>query len=133
MSSNGGSSNGGSYTPTTNQRNQGNQAQIFSSVESARFAILMMEKTRDRLKVALEATNEGDAPPLLQDMYGHYIHVIEALTKAVNNEYTDASNGILSFEGHYAINLWENAGFASMEEAWSMRHYLDNYFQSLRV
>lgn len=133
MSSNGGSytpaNNGGSNIPTANQGNERAQLQM-ASAENARLAIAMMEKTGDRLLAAMQATHEDDVPPLLEEMYNHYVNIIDALSKAVNNEATNASDGVLSFEGHDAINQWENAGHASDSEAWSMRHFLDNYFQS---
>ena len=84
MASNGGSytptANGGSNTPTANGGNQGdhwNEAQSLASAENARLAIQMMEKTGDRLQAAMQAIGEGHAPPLLQEMFNHYVNIIE--------------------------------------------------------
>ena len=78
------------------------------------------------------ATEGNEQPSLLLEMYRHFMILEDALCKIIGNEENDATHGVMSFEGHDAINMWENAGFASMEEAWSMRHFLDHYFESVR-
>ena len=90
-----------------------------------------MESTIVRLEAVI-AVSTTQTPLLLAKMYTHYNNLVEALSKVVSNEDNDATNGVIFIEGHEAIDKWENAGFASLDKAWRMRHHLDHFIEMSR-
>ena len=90
-----------------------------------------MESMAATLEAAIAASTT-QTPSLLAKMYVHYNNFVEALSKVVSNEDNDATNGVIFIERHEAIDKWENDGFASLDEAWRIRHHSNHFIEMSR-